>query len=77
MSETIVIPFRGPWGAKSRLAPSLTEPMRSSLALSLFLHVLAEATTAGAGPVLVVTPSGEAASHARRFGVEVLRETAG
>ena len=77
MSATIVIPFRGPWGAKSRLAPALAEPMRASLALSLYRHVLAEAISAGAAPVLVVTPSGEAASLAKRYGASVLRETAG
>ncbi len=77
MSETIVIPFRGPRGAKTRLGQVLPEAVRESLALSLFRHVLSEVIDAGRGEVLVVTPSGEAASHAAAYGVGVLRETTG
>ena len=77
MSQTIVIPFRGAWTAKSRLGPMLGDAMRASLASSLYAHVLAEAIDAGVGPVLVVTPSGEAAVLAQRLGADVLRETSG
>jgi 2-phospho-L-lactate guanylyltransferase len=77
MSETIVIPFRGPRGAKTRLDAVLPEDIRESLALGLFRHVLSEVIDAGRGDILVVTTSPEAASHASLYGVDTLRETTG
>ncbi|MGE0628662.1 MAG: 2-phospho-L-lactate guanylyltransferase [Hyphomicrobiaceae bacterium] len=77
MNETIVIPFRGPRGAKSRLDAVLEDWVRESLAMSLFKHVLSEVIDAGCGRVLVLTNSPEAASHAGICGVDVLRETTG
>lgn len=77
-SNWIVIPFRGPEGAKSRLAHAMPEDERRALARAMFQHVLMVAVQA-AGPerVLVVTPSRAAALMAGPTKATVLRERAG
>lgn len=74
----IVIPFRGPVGAKSRLADLFDEPRRHALALAMFKHVLAVAAAAvDSQRVLIVTSSLEAAEVARINGAVALREDSG
>ena len=72
----VVIPFRGPETAKSRLGQGLSEAARRHVAGAMFQHVLnVSVAAAGAARVLVVTPSTTAARTARRMGAAVLRET--
>ena len=74
----IVIPFRGPDGAKSRLADALDERQRCALAMAMFRHVLGVACAVnGANRVLVVTTSSTAAEAAQKCGATALREQAG
>jgi 2-phospho-L-lactate guanylyltransferase len=74
----IVIPFRGPDGAKSRLADVLDESRRMALALAMFKHVVAVATAAvDPGRVLIVTSSSEAVGVAQAAGAIALRESSG
>lgn len=71
----IVIPFRGPESAKSRLADAITADRRMAIARAMFQHVLnASVEAAGARNVMVVTPSVTAAGIARRTGATVLRD---
>lgn len=81
MTDWIVIPFRGPEGAKSRLAPALDEAGRRVLTVAMFERVLAATVecrgTSGATDVLVVTPSSTAAAIARSAGARVLMEQTG
>jgi 2-phospho-L-lactate guanylyltransferase len=74
--HAIVIPFRGPGTAKSRLAAGITDTARRQIARGMFQHVLNVACEA-AGPrrVLVVTASKTAVAVARRCGAGALRET--
>lgn len=75
--QWIVIPYRGPAGAKTRLAGSLSEDARRQVSRAMFQHVLNVACeTVGAGRVLVVTASRTAAAMARRVGAQVLKERA-
>jgi 2-phospho-L-lactate guanylyltransferase len=71
----VVIPFRGPEGAKTRLAEAVSAEQRRALARAMFQHVLTVACAA-AGPdkVLVVTPSTAAARLAKASGAAVLRD---
>jgi 2-phospho-L-lactate guanylyltransferase len=71
-----VIPFRGGERGKSRLAQSLSDVAREHVARAMFQHVTNVAVAAaGAGRVLVVTPSADASKQARKSGAAVLRET--
>jgi 2-phospho-L-lactate guanylyltransferase len=75
--HAIVIPFRGPGSAKSRLASGITDTARRQIARGMFQHVLNVACeVSGPRRVLVVTASKTAAVIARRCGAGVLRETA-
>lgn len=81
MTDWLVIPFRGPEGAKSRLAPALDEAGRRALTVAMFERVLAATadcrrTNAGT-EVLVLTPSSAAAAIARHAGARVLMEHTG
>ncbi len=74
----IVIPFRGPDGAKSRLADALDERQRCALAMAMFQRVLGIACDVnGAVRVLVVTTSAKAAEAAQTCGATALREQGG
>jgi 2-phospho-L-lactate guanylyltransferase len=74
----IVIPFRGPDGAKSRLSGVLDEARRTQLALAMFKHVVAVATVAlDPRRVLIVTTSAAAADIAQAGGAIALRESSG
>lgn len=74
--HAIVIPFRGPGSAKSRLASGVTDTARRQIARGMFQHVLNVACeVSGHRRVLVVTASKTAAAIARRCGAGVLRET--
>jgi 2-phospho-L-lactate guanylyltransferase len=71
----VVIPFRGPEGAKTRLAEAVSAEQRRALARAMFQHVLGVACAAtGANRVLVVTPSAIAARLAKGSGAHVLRD---
>lgn len=74
----IIIPYRGPDGAKSRLAEALDDRRRRAMSMAMFEHVLAMATAA-AGPhrVLVATTSAKAAEAAQQRGAVALREQEG
>ena len=74
----IVIPFRGPEAAKSRLAGALSDADRRALALAMFRHVLDVAIACvGRERVLVVTPCAGVAATVSNDGVAVLREASG
>lgn len=74
----IVIPFRGPNGAKSRLADVLDEQQRCVTSMAMFQHVLGIASAAvGPGRVLVVTTSSKATEAAQKCGATCLQEQAG
>lgn len=73
--QWIIIPYRGPANAKTRLFGSISDTARRHISRAMFQHVLNVAcATAGASRVLVVTPSRTAAALARRAGASVLRE---
>jgi 2-phospho-L-lactate guanylyltransferase len=73
--QWIVIPYRGPAGAKTRLAGAVSDAARQQISRAMFQHVLNVAcTTVGARRVLVVTASHTASAIARRAGACVLRE---
>lgn len=73
----IVIPYRGPATAKTRLSACLSDTARRHVSRAMFQHVLNVAcATAGAKCVLVVTGSRTASSLAKRAGALVLRDTA-
>ncbi len=73
--QWIVIPYRGPATAKTRLSGCLSDAARRHVSRAMFQHVLNVAcATAGARRVLVVTASNTAASLAKRAGAAVLRE---
>lgn len=71
----VIIPFRGPGSAKSRLAEGLSDTARRQVARAMFQHVL-NVSCRAAGPkrVLVVTPSVRASRIAKRVGACVLRQ---
>lgn len=71
----VVIPFRGPGSAKSRLAEGLSDTARRQVARAMFQHVLnVSCRVAGPKRVLVVTPSVTASRIAKRVGACVLRQ---
>lgn len=73
--HAIVIPFRGPATAKSRLSGELSDVARRQVARAMFQHVLNVAcATSGPRNVVVVTGSRTAAAVARRAGAVALRE---
>ena len=77
MNHWIVIPFRGPEYAKTRLCEAMSDKAREALARTMFQHVLAiSCAVAGKERVLVVTPSPTAARIAAASGAMVLREHA-
>jgi 2-phospho-L-lactate guanylyltransferase len=76
MMHWIVIPFRGPENAKTRLQPALSDNARATLARAMFQHVLNVATrVVGGRHVLVATPSPVAARLARKVSAMVIRDT--
>lgn len=81
MTAWIVIPFRGPEGAKSRLASELCEAERHAITVVMFQRVLAATAQAQRALVgarlLVLTPSPSAAAIAERASARVLMEDAG
>lgn len=71
----IVIPFRGPENAKTRLQPALSDGARAVLARAMFQHVLNVASkVVGARRVLVATPSPVVARLARQASAIVVRD---
>jgi 2-phospho-L-lactate guanylyltransferase len=71
----VVIPFRGPEGAKTRLADAIPPGERQALARAMFQHVLGVAcSAAGPNKVLVVTTSKITARLAKSSGASVLRD---
>lgn len=75
--KTLIIPFRDPGDAKSRLSDAMTERQRADLAWHMFNHVLSTARAVlNQEDILVVTRS-EAVRRACRGAAEVLIEDAG
>lgn len=73
--HVVVIPFRGPASAKSRLAASITDTARRQISRAMFQHVLnVSCDVTGSRRVLVVTGSRTATVIARRCGASVLRD---
>lgn len=70
-----LVPFKGPEGAKGRLAPTLTETERRELSLAMIRDVLAALAASPLDGVLVVSRAPVARDLAREFGVEVFEET--
>lgn len=71
----VVIPFRGPEGAKTRLAEAMSEEARATLARAMFQHVLSVCCeAAGRDHVMVVTASRTAAKIAQAAGAVVVKE---
>ena len=74
--HAIVIPFRGPRTAKSRLATEITDTARRQIARAMFQHVLnVSIEVSGPRRVLVVTGSRTAAAIAKRCGASALWES--
>lgn len=75
--QWIVIPYRGPATAKTRLSACLSDAARRHVSRAMFQHVLNVAcATAGPQRVLVVTSSRTGTQMAKRAGAVVLRERA-
>ncbi|MBV9552141.1 MAG: 2-phospho-L-lactate guanylyltransferase [Alphaproteobacteria bacterium] len=72
-----VVPVKETEGAKQRLAPVLSAPLRQRLALAMLEDVLeAIAGVAGLGGILLVTIDSSAIALARRYGAVTLAEGA-
>jgi 2-phospho-L-lactate guanylyltransferase len=72
-----VIPVKETKGAKQRLAPVLSAPLRQALALAMLEDVLgAVAGVRGLGGAILVTVDPEAEKLARRYGMATLAEGA-
>ena len=70
-----LVPFKGPEGAKGRLAPTLTETERRELSLAMIRDVLAALAASRLDGVLIVSRALVARDLAREFAVEVFEET--
>jgi 2-phospho-L-lactate guanylyltransferase len=72
-----VIPVKETQGAKQRLAPVLSEPLRQALALAMLEDVLeAVAGVSGLGGAILVTVDPQAETLARRYGMATLTDGA-
>ncbi|HXC27429.1 MAG TPA: 2-phospho-L-lactate guanylyltransferase [Stellaceae bacterium] len=72
-----VIPVKETQGAKQRLAPALSAPLRQKLALAMLEDVLeAVARVKGLGGAILVTVDPEAENLARRYGLRTLADGA-
>jgi 2-phospho-L-lactate guanylyltransferase len=72
-----IIPVKKTTGAKQRLAPVLSVPLRQKLALAMLEDVLeAVAGVAGLGGAILVTIDAEAETLARRYGMQTIADGA-
>jgi 2-phospho-L-lactate guanylyltransferase len=72
-----IIPVKETTGAKQRLAPALSAPLRQRLALAMLEDVLeAVAGVAGLGGAILVTVDPEAERLARRYGMQTIADGA-
>lgn len=72
-----IIPVKETQGAKQRLAPALSAPLRQALALAMLEDVLeAVAGVKGLGGAIIVTVDPQAETVARRYGMATLADGA-
>jgi 2-phospho-L-lactate guanylyltransferase len=72
-----IIPVKETIGAKQRLAPVLSAPLRQQLALAMLEDVLkAVAGVGGLGGAILITVAAEARKLARRYGMQAIADGA-